>query len=145
MSHHTWHNYGYGICTDKLENADVSRIKALLHCAPEYEKQAEELLLKRGITEPVADDYLELELTGCYGIASLIEGVILEAEGIQFTACDDYNSANYLLYMPNYPWYLQPKEQNLTEESVRLIFAKYASILSDEELEVDYQSVENGG
>lgn len=145
MSHQTWHNYGYGICTDKLEVADVSRIKALIHCAPEYEKRAKELLLERGITDPEADDYLELEMSGCYGIASIMEGVILEAEDLQFTACDDYNSMNYLLYMPSYPWYLQLKERDLTEEDIRLIFVKYISILTDEELEIDYQSVENGG
>lgn len=145
MSFQTWHNYGYGICTDKLETADASRIKALIHCAPEYEKRTMELLLERGITDPDADDFLELELTGCYGIASIMEGVILEAEGLHFSACDDYNSTNYLLYMPDYPWNLQPKEHSLTEEAVRLTFAKYASILSDEVLEVEYQSVENGG
>lgn len=145
MSYHTWHNYGFGICTDKLETADVSRIQALIHHAPKYEKQAEELLLERGISVPEADDYLELELTGCYGIASILEGVIMEAEGLQFTACDDYNSTNYLLYMPAYPWNLQPKEHRLTEDDVRLIFAKYTSVLSDEVLEITYQSVENGG
>lgn len=145
MSYQSWHNYGYGICTDSLEIADVSRIKALLQCAPEYEKKAERQLQERGITDPDADDYLELEMSGCYGIASLMEGVILEAEGLQFTACNNYESTNYLLYMPTYPWYLNPKEQGLTEESIRQIFAKYVSILSDEELEVEYQSVENGG
>ena len=47
--------------------------------------------------------------------------------------------------MPSYPWHLQKNEHNLTEEAVRQIFAKYVTILSDEVLEVDYESVENGG
>ena len=145
MSHHTWHNYGYGICTDKLENAEVSRIQALIRCAPEYEKVVNKLLQDRGITEPTTDDYLELEINGPYGIASILQDVILEAEHLLFSAWDDYNSNNYLLYMPSYPWHLQRNEHNLTEEAVRQVFAKYVTILSDEVLEVDYESVENGG
>lgn len=145
MSHHTWHNYGYGICTDKLETAEVSRIQALIHCAPEYEKVVNQLLLEREITDPEPDDYLELEINSCYGMASILQDVILEAEGLILTACDNYDGSNYLLYMPSYPWHLQTNERSLTEETVRQIFAKYASILSNEVLEVDYQLVENGG
>ena len=74
-----------------------------------------------------------------------VQDVILEAEHLLFSACDDYNSNNYLLYMPSYPWHLQRNEHNLTEETVKQIFAKYVTILSDEVLEVDYESVENGG
>ena len=66
MSYHTWHNYGYGICTDKLETAEVSRIQELIRCAPEYEKVVDKLFQERGITEPTADDYLELEINGPY-------------------------------------------------------------------------------
>ena len=128
MSYHTWHNYGYGICTDKLETAEVSRIQALIRCAPEYEKVVNTLLQEHGITEPTADDYLELEINGPYGIASILQDVILEVEGLLFSACDDYNSNNYLLYMPSYPWHLQRNEYNLTEEAVRQIFAKYVTV-----------------
>ena len=72
MSYHTWHNYGYGICTDKLETAEVSRIQTLIRCAPEYEKVINKLLQERGITEPTTDDYLELEINGPYGMASIL-------------------------------------------------------------------------
>lgn len=145
MSYQTWHNYGYGICTDPLETTDVARIQALIRCAPKYERKVNKYLLEQEITEPGADDYLEMELDSCYGIASIMEQVILEAEEIQFTACDDFNNAKYLLYMPPYPWTMTPKERDLTEDAVRLILSKYASILTDEVLEIDYQSVENGG
>lgn len=37
------------------------------------------------------------------------------------------------------------KEENLTEETLRLVLAKYIFILTDEVFEVDYCSVENGG
>lgn len=145
MSYESWHNYGFGICTDPLETADVSRIKALLHCAPVYEKQVEDLLRDRGITDADADDYLELEINSCYGIASIMADVIEEAENLILTACDNYDSTNYLLYMPSYPWALRANEHNLTEEQIRKIIEKYAAILSDEAVEVEYESVENGG
>ena len=43
MSHCSWHNYGYGICTDDLEISDVEKIKALIQLAPEYEKKVMQL------------------------------------------------------------------------------------------------------
>ena len=33
----------------------------------------------------------------------------------------------------------------MTEEAVAGLFRKYVSILTDEAIEIDYQSVENGG
>lgn len=71
--------------------------------------------------------------------------IIREAENISFCACDDYDNNHYLLYMPTYPWYMRDGEERLTEESIRLIFAKYVNILTDKVLDVEYQSVENGG
>ena len=145
MSYQTWHNYGYGICTDVLETADVMRIKALIHCAPMYERQVETLLRERDITDASADDYLELGINGCYGIASLMADVIAEAEQLNLMACNNYDGTNYLLYIPSYPWHLTAQECSLTEEKLRQIIEKYAGMLSDEAVEVGYEAVENGG
>ena len=35
MSYTTWHNYGYGICTDDIKTTP-ERIEQLLALAPEY-------------------------------------------------------------------------------------------------------------
>lgn len=145
MSHVSWHNYGFGICTDPLAAADVSRIRELIHCAPAYEAKVEDLLRDSGISDATADDYLELEINNCYGIASIMAEVIGEAEDLLLTACDNYDGEQYLLYMPSYPWSLRAEEHNLTEDHVRRIIEKYAAILSDEAVEVGYESVENGG
>ena len=145
MSYHTWHNYGYGICTNALENADVSRLWTLLHMAPSFEARVRAEFDEDKIEELTTEDFQELDCSGSYGIASILEEVIREVENIPLCACDDYDNNHYLLYMPTYPWYTQENEAKLTEEAVQQIFAKYTSILSDEEIEVDYQAVENGG
>lgn len=145
MSHVSWHNYGFGICTDTLASADVSRIRELIHCAPAYEAKVEDLLRDSEISDATSDDYLELEINNGYGIASIMAEVIGEAENVLLTACDNYDGEQYLLYMPSYPWSLRANEFNLTEERIRQIIEKYAAILSDEAVEVGYESVENGG
>ena len=145
MSYHTWHNYGFGICTTALENADTSRIRALIHCAPAYEQKVEALLQAQGISDADTEDYLALHINSSYGIASIMADVIEEAEDLILTACDDYDSSNFLLYMPSYPWAMRANECTLTEERVRHIIEKYAAILSDEIMEIGYESVENGG
>lgn len=145
MSHVSWHNYGFGICTDPLAAADVSRIRALIHCAPAFEAKVEDLLRDSEIADATADDYLELEINNGYGLASIMAEVIGEAENVLLTACDNYDGEQYLLYMPSYPWSLRANEFTLTEERIRQIVEKYAAILSDEAVEVGYESVENGG
>lgn len=145
MSHCSWHNYGYGICTDDLEISDVEKIKALIQLAPEYEKKVMQLFADQGITNTTVDDYLDLDVDYSCGIATILANVIHEAEGIWFTACSDYNCAAYLIYQPSYPWEMKESEQNLTEEAIRLILVKYTSIISDTILTIDYCSVENGG
>lgn len=145
MSHCSWHNYGYGICTDDLDITDVSRIEKLIHMAPQYELQIRQKLTEAEIEDPTVDDYLDLDEDYNCGIATILANVIHETEGIWFTACDDYNYSVYLIYQPSYPWELQEKERNLTEESIRLILVKYISILTDQILTIEYHSAENGG
>ena len=60
----------------------------------------------------------------------------------------DFNGKEYLIYPPIYPWTLakmSDKEKNLTEKDLVGIFSNYLHIVTDEELTVEYQSVENGG
>ena len=51
----------------------------------------------------------------------------------------------YLLYSPSYPWQLKNSERDLTEEQLVQLFGRYVRILTDVPIDVDYQSVENGG
>ena len=39
MSYISWHNYGYGICTDDITERSIERLKNLLALAPEFNAQ----------------------------------------------------------------------------------------------------------
>lgn len=144
MSYTSWHTYGYGICLSRLECDSMERMQKLLKLAPKYYKSVQNWLGERCIEKPDVDDILGSDQEYHLGLATVLQNVILEAENIRFTACDDYNSETYL-YEPSYPWSVPEKERNLTEETLRQILAKYISILTDDVFEVDYCSVENGG
>ena len=55
------------------------------------------------------------------------------------------SGAEYLLFEPLYPWQIGEEERFLTEEKIAKLLRKYIQILSDSVLEIEYQSVENGG
>lgn len=80
-------------------------------------------------------------------LASILQEVIKELEGIELTACEDWNRGVYLVYDPDYPWNVKnrPKEQNLTEEDLVAIYTRYLAVVTDSELDVDYQAVEYYG
>ena len=145
MSYTTWHNYGYGICVDDIKTKDVARLEQLLAMAPKFSGGLHEWLSKSEITEPVWDDYMEYDQDFCLGLATILKKVIEEAEEVQMTACDDFDSVTYLLYSPSYPWQLKGDERDLTEEQLVQLFGRYVRILTDVPIDVDYQSVENGG
>ena len=79
------------------------------------------------------------------GLATILSEVIAEVEGINLTACDDYDGNAYLLYKPMYPWQMGDTDCGQTEEKIVGIFRRYISILTDTPIEIDYQEVENGG
>ena len=92
MSYITWHYYGFGICTDAIQTKDVERLQALLAKAPELEKEIQKWLTECGIEDPVWDDYMEYDQDYSLGLATIMKEVILEAEGIEMTACDSYDA-----------------------------------------------------
>lgn len=96
------------------------------------------------ILEDFVEDYAQFSTEN---LASILQEVIKELEGIELTACEDWNRGVYLVYEPDYPWNVKnrPKEQNLTEEDLVAIFAKYLAVVTDSELDVDYQEVEYYG
>ena len=145
MSYESWHNYGYGISTTKLEIDSVERIEALLSLAPEYQTEIRQWFEECEITEPTVDDYLEFDQDYNLGIATILRIVIQEAEKVEFLACDDCHCQRFLMYPKLYPWEIQAVDQGMTKERVEEILKKYVSIVSDTELEIDYQEAENGG
>ena len=145
MSFTTWHNYGIGICTDEIKTQDVGRLQALLAKAPELEDKIQQWLADCGVENPTLQDYMDYDQDCCLGLATILQQVILEAEGIDMTACDNFDGCVFLIYQPQYPWELQHRETQLTEDSLAQLFYRYVSILTDDPVPVERREVENGG
>lgn len=145
MSYNTWHIYGYGIQTSKIPVCSVENIEALLSMAPIFQSKVQAWLDELEITAPSYEDYIEFDQDFMLGIATILKEVILEAEGIEFTACENFNAESYLVYEPSYPWCMPDKERTISEDAITEILQKYVSVLTDEAIEIGYQSVENGG
>ena len=141
MSYSTWHNYGYGIRVDDIKEQSV----ALLNLAPELDQKIRAWLSELDIAEPDWDDYMDFDQVYYLGLATILQQVIEEAEGLRLTACDDSSGATYLIYQPCYPWEITDRERDLTEESLVQMFSRYVNVLSDEPIEVGSQDVKNGG
>ena len=78
------------------------------------------------------------------GLAEILYEVIKEVEEIDLLLCTDSGGKTYLIYTPSYPWTPKTeKEKELTEEKLENMFRKYLRIVTDEQLPVDYKSVEN--
>lgn len=144
MGYETWHNYGYGICVSEIGEVPVERLETLLQCAPVFHSQVQEWMRQHAIDKPTYENYMEYDQTYMLGLASLLSDVIKEAEHVEFTACDSYDGDEFLIYTSSYPWELPEEEHELTEELIQEILAHYVSILTDEELTIEYRSVENG-
>ena len=145
MSYHTWHTYGYGIKTSDITDLTADKLKEFIHLAPHYENTFTEWFKNCDITEPTLEDYFEHDENESYGLAGVIKEVIFECEGIDLTACDDFDGNEYLLYEPIYPWYMNETDKTLTPENLSHIFKKYLRYLTDKEIKIDYYTVANGG
>ena len=144
MSYKSWHIYGYGICVSDITEQSVERLETLLSMAPAYQKDIHKWLDEREVSNPEFEDYMEFDQDFGLGLASILKEVILEAEGVELEACNSYDGMNYLLYGPDYSWHPNKGKRLMTEKDAEEIFRKYISVLTDETIEIDYQSVENG-
>lgn len=145
MSYHCWTTDGYGFCVDDIHTTP----KRLMELAAMNKK-----VLRR--VEAYLDEYypgwtiesLNMEdfndLEGDCGETGLAH-VLYEVIDLRVTVTSDFDNRHYILYEPSYPWSIPDGEENLTEEDVLRIFRKYISVVTDENIFIYYQSVENGG
>ncbi len=145
MSFNTWHTYGYGIKTDSIKLDSVEKLQALIALAPEYAAKINQGLEEIGIERPTIGDYLDYEEDSPYRLAIILQNVIEETEGVVFTACNNFDGENYLLYTPEYPWRMGENDKTMTEELIQECLKKYIAILTDEVIDIGYYEVENGG
>lgn len=145
MSYSTWHTYGYGVCVSEIKEPPVDLLQNLISMAPVYQRKIQEWLDDCEISEPTYEDYVDFDQDFGFGLATILKEVISEAENIELEACDSYDEKTYLLYCPEYPWNQTGHKQLTTEDAAIELFQKYVSVLTDEPIDIDYQSVENGG
>ena len=145
MSYTSWHTYGYGVNVSEIKCDSLERFRELLYKAPIYANDIENWREESEIEISSVEDYYEFDEDYRLGLAAIMKEVIMEAEGIEFTPCDDFEGTQYLLYSPSYPWELSEKEKGLTKEKIKKLLIKYFSIITDDALDVDYYQPENGG
>ena len=155
MSYSTWHDYGYGICTSNLkEEISLVGLMKLIQTAPKLYEKVKKFIEEDcdgQVMEPydLLDTYVEEYGENNYGgLAEILYEVIKEVEKIELRVSSDFEGNDYLIYPPIYPWELanmDEKEKNLTEEKLNEIYCKYMHIVTDENLPVEYHSIENGG
>ena len=145
MSYHYWTTNGFGFCVDDIHTTP----KRLMELAAMNEKvlrRVEEYLNEEHpgwtIESLNMEDFNDLE--GDCGETCLAH-VLYEIINLSVSVALDFGNRHYILYEPSYPWSIPDGEENLTEEDVLRIFRKYISVVTDENIFIDYQSVENGG
>ena len=151
MSYHIWISHGYGICVDDIDGVTMGGLLEFVHKAPEFEKNFLEWL-NESYEEPideldVSEVLDEWDDNWCYkGIGPILRDVINEAEDLRMYIADDFGGVQYLMLSPRYPWSeISAKERELTQEALDEIFHKYLRLLTNKKINIDYQSVENGG
>lgn len=145
MSMQTYITYGYGICISEVtpQGEDrINRLKELLSRAPKYQNSMQAWFDECGIKNPCWDDYLEFDQDYDLGLATILQEVIEEVEGLRLVACKDYEDEQYLLFVPLYPWQIRDEERDLTEDRIREIITRYTCMLVDKPVSVDYQQAE---
>ena len=145
MSYHCWTTDGYGFCVDDIHTTP----KRLMELAAMNEKvlrRVEEYLNEEHpgwtIESLNMEDFNDLE--GDCGETCLAH-VLYEIINLSVSVALVLGNRHYILYEPSYPWSIPDGEENLTEEDVLRIFRKYISVVTDENIFIYYQSVENGG
>lgn len=145
VSYHYWTTNGFGFCVDDIHTTP----KRLMELAAMNEKvlrRVEEYLNEEHpgwtIESLNMEDFNDLE--GDCGETCLAH-VLYEIINLSVSVALDFGNRHYILYEPSYPWSIPDGEENLTEEDVLRIFRKYISVVTDDDIFIDYQSVENGG
>jgi hypothetical protein len=145
MSYETWHIYGYGVKISEIAEISMSNVVEMVQTAPNFAKNFNEWLRDCDIKEPTLEDLEEFDTDYCLGLVSVLREVISEVENIELTACEDYDGDKYLLYSRSYPWRMTELEKSLKEEDIQSLMVKYLSKITDEAIDIDYYSPENGG
>lgn len=167
MSMSTWHNYGYGINTDKIDTT-ADKLRAYIDNHPKLKENILSYIIdSEGFDDNDTNRAEETYKT--YSLDELIElfsnysdfgeqlnGIIhlgIEEEiNIPLVSCSDSDSEDRFVIMPSYyPWEVIGNEMLMSiesEDDIKKIFAENIKILTDqtlEELDWGEQSIEGWG
>ena len=134
--------YGFGVVIkDDAITKDKSDIFSIISKAPKFGKaclNALEKHMEKGYSVSEMDvsnliDYLTNGASAgilcdypCCGLASILQMVIDEVEGLNMTAqCDEDTGENLLVMVPELPWCFSEKEKEYTPECVKTALRKY--------------------
>ena len=145
MSYHCWTTDGFGFCVDDIHTTPARMVKLAEmneRAMNEVQDYLDEFYPERSIFVLSMADFDDLE--GDYGETGLAF-VLHKVIDLPVTVTSDFDGRWYILYEPCYPWSIPEAEKGRTEDEVREIFQKYIAVLTDEDIYIGYQSVENGG
>lgn len=163
MSYCSWHEYGLGInfsdfdvaCDKAGDPITVEDIERLLKVAPKLQRDVHEYI--EGVKEDnpgveiTIQNYREFDQDFSLELSQIFAQAVAEAEDLTHVyACESYENGHFVLFGQGYPWNLNEREKAITKEEVEDIFYKYLKILKPSlgetvNVEIDFQSVENGG
>ena len=143
MSYHTWSTDGYGFCVDHI-NTTTEKVVALASTDKDLLSALQLLAEEIGceLNKLTLEDLDKLEGDCCErGLTHILKTAI--SRELPVIWADNFDGQNYILLEPIYPW--SRYERDYSREEVDEIYKKYIKFLTDEEIDIDYQSVENGG
>ena len=126
---------GYGFCVDHI-NTTAEKVVALAS-TNRYTLSAIQFLAK-GIKCELNELTLE-DLDSGMGVAYTLKEVI--SQELPVVQTEDFAGQNFILFEPTYPW--SRSEKNYSREEVDEIYRKYIKLLTDEDINIGYQTVEN--
>lgn len=102
MSFRTWHIYGYGVKISAFEKISVENVIKLVQSASRLAVPFNEWLAQCGNSALEVEDLLDFDDDFYLGLPTILKEVILEREGLELTACSDFEGSTYLLYEKNF-------------------------------------------
>ena len=146
MSYHAWTVCGFGFCTDDIVTTPERIMRLVKQDARVMDNIRRELdaMYPNGWRE----DQLTMEdfdgMEGDYG-ESGVAFVLSQMMPVDASWCCDIEGRQYIILEPEYPWHMTEAHQKMTEDEVYGIFRKLIAELTDEAVDIDYLTIENGG
>ena len=139
---------GYGICvSDEIKNYSFDSVKALIAMSEKLQQELKDCIddceqESNGDVEEFCD-LLSSETEEEAGLATLLSEVIHDCEGINLLGTTDSWCNSFLILEKKNPWNYTENERHLSSEDIDEVIRQYVSVLTDEDVLIDEQTVIN--